>query len=403
MREIFSPRIKKEVLDDLDRTSLRNISVIAFVTFLFESIGMLTSIPNLEKLNKYMLGSVFYCMGVSLCVFIFAHIALEKRLHNHSVITVFSIVASLMYIVWGMMVSYYHYTKGEQILTFFTVIIALMFAVVIKPYIMMLIFMTSFIAYWIVLYRFNECKTINEFNYFTMLIVIVTGSVVLYHNVLNRSIEKNELNAVMEHAQNDLIKQDLELSNAKIKLMQTSMKPHFIFNMLGVIRALIWEDREKAAKSINDFSVYLRSNIDAIESDEQILFSDELLHVKAFVALENTETSNLNVEYNIETESFLIPPLTVEPLVENALIHGFRKKDKDKRIVITTKDTQDSYVVVVADNGTGFDVKNVKERVGIRNVRQRLMYSCRGTLVIESDSSGTTAIITIPKKERGHE
>lgn len=398
IRNLFFPKMTKQISDELDRNSLKNIRVISLVTLVFEVGGMLISIPEYDKMELRVLNSVIYCILVSLFVFLFAHLSLKHELNNHAVVTSFSIIVSLMYVVWGMMVSYLHYIEEEQILTFFTVIIAVMCFVVIKPYIMSLIMTTAFVGFWVIMDRFDHCQQINGFNYFTMLIVLVTGEVLLYANVFKRTREKQELKALMEQIKNDYTKQELELSNTRIKLMQTSMKPHFIFNMLGVIKALIWEDRDKAARSINDFSVYLRSNIDAIESDEMIHFDDELKHIKAFVALEATDHSGLDIDYDIEVDNFFLPPLTVEPIVENAIVHGISKNKADKKITVKTREEDDRFVVTVTDNGPGFDVDNVKERVGIKNVRARLEHKCKGTLQLESDQRGTIATITIPKK-----
>ena len=394
---LFYPRMSESVSEELDRISLKNIRIIAMVTFIFEVVGLLMSWPYFDSMEISVLFSVLYCIVISLLAFLFAYISLKKGLHSHATVTIFSIITSLMFIIWGMMVSYNHYVKEEQILTFFTVVIALTCFAVLKPYIMSLIMAVCFIAFWILMYDYDGCKQINGFNYFTMLIIIVTANVVLYRNVLKRVIEQKELQALMEQIKNDYTKQELELSNARIKLMQSAMKPHFIFNMLGIIRSLIWEDRDKATRSINDFSVYLRSNIDAIESDEAIYFNDELKHIKAFVALEKTDESNLEVEYNIEVDDFVLPPLTVEPLVENALIHGVSKNKGSKKITIATALVDDAYVITVTDNGPGFDVATVKERVGIRNVRERLKHNCGGTLHLESSDKGTIAVITIPK------
>ena len=399
IKELFFPEVIPEVSSDLDRTNLRNIKTIAAVTFIFEFFGLVLTVvlAGLSDIKVY--ASIFYCIGICIIVFAFAHVSIKKQLNNHGLITVTSVVISIVIIIWGMMVSYGHYIEGEQILTFYTVNIALMCFVILKPYIMTLILTGSFVGYYIILYNYNKCDSLNEFNYFTMMIVFITGAVVIYHNVLHRAIEKQEIKMLMEKITDDYTKQELELSNTRIKLMQSAMKPHFIFNMLGMIKSLIWEDKDQAARSINDFSTYLRSNIDAIESNEMIMFSRELDHVKAFVALEKTEDSKLNVEYDISVDNFMLPPLTVEPLVENAIIHGIGKNKKGSKITIKTSVECDNIVVSVIDNGVGFDVENVEERVGIKNVRTRLKYSCNGKLNIQSDDKGTIATIIIPKSK----
>lgn len=155
--------------------------------------------------------------------------------------------------------------------------------------------------------------------------------------------------------------------------MQNQISPHFIFNALGIIKSLIWEDRKKAANSVNDFSVYLRRNIEALKSSEMIMFKKELEHIEAFLAIEKADDSvNLSVEYDIRETDFLIPALTVEPLVENAVIHGVSGYDDGAKIIISSRSDEDDYIVEVSDNGRGFDTEKSTRGVGIETFAQGL-------------------------------
>ena len=109
--------------------------------------------------------------------------------------------------------------------------------------------------------------------------------------------------------------------------------------------------------------------------------------------------------YDIQEENFRVPPLTIEPLFENALLHGIshRKKDGQIRIIADSDDKQ--YIVRVIDNGKGFDTNAPTNGVGIGNISTRLEYFCGGTLTIQSSENGTTATVLIPKarQEAHHE
>jgi len=113
----------------------------------------------------------------------------------------------------------------------------------------------------------------------------------------------------------------------------------------------------------------------------------------------------LNVIYNIQVENFNLPALTMQPIVENAVKHGIGKKEGGGTIIISTKETESDYQVIVQDDGAGFDPeKNAvdgEQHIGINNVRLRLSAQCGGSLEIEGKSgAGTTAVIIIPKERR---
>ena len=320
-------------------------------------------------------------------------------------------VVMILLIAWGMAVSYRHYADSEQIITFYTtVIIATCFPAV-KPYAGISLIMLSFAAYFLILYGCDGAARIQPFNYFTFGVICAAGSVTRYHLTLRHLREKAEsdrLNASLRQDVQDMkyevTKKELELSRTKIRLMQDQISPHFIFNALGIIKSLIWEDPRRAADSVNDFSVYLRRNIEALKSGDMILFHKELEHIEAFLAIEKAdETVDLTVEYDIREADFPIPPLTVEPLVENAVIHGVSGYEHGARLSVSSRREDDCYIIEVRDNGRGFDAVKVTKGVGIDNVRTRLEVQCGGRLEIESSARGTTAVIYIPVRGEADE
>ena len=112
----------------------------------------------------------------------------------------------------------------------------------------------------------------------------------------------------------------------------------------------------------------------------------------------------LNIEYDIEATDFLIPSLTVQPLVENAVKHGVGMKEDGGTVTIATKEFDDRYEVIVSDDGVGFDTakkpNDGRTHIGMENVRNRLKTMCNAVLNIESTvGKGTVSTITIPKKE----
>jgi len=198
-----------------------------------------------------------------------------------------------------------------------------------------------------------------------------------------------------------------KLTESRISIMLSQIQPHFLYNALAVISRLCDKDPAEAKKTIINFSNYLRANMNLLERTEPIPFINELNHTIGFMNLEMAMYGEaLKVIYDIQTEDFKIPALTVQPIVENAVKHGIGKKEGGGTITISTKETESDYQVVIQDDGAGFnpekDTDDGEQHVGIKNVRFRLSAQCGGSLKIESKQGGggTIAVITIPKEWR---
>lgn len=198
--------------------------------------------------------------------------------------------------------------------------------------------------------------------------------------------------------------QEAELATSRISIMLSQIQPHFLYNSLNTIYHLCEKNPAAARKAISDFSDYLRGNLDSLKRVAPIGFEKELEHVKIYLSLEKMRfDEELEIVYDIETTTFLIPALTVQPLVENAVKHGLFKAEKGGTLTISTRETKDSYEVIVTDDGVGYDVNEVEEdgrtHVGIENVRRRLWEMSRATLEIFSEKGcGTRAVIKLPKE-----
>lgn len=202
-----------------------------------------------------------------------------------------------------------------------------------------------------------------------------------------------------------LIKQkEAELAEAKVKILLSQIQPHFLYNTLTVIRRLCEVDVAQAKETITNFSRFLRGNMNALTSNKNIPFLKELEHTKYYLAIENKRFgSRLKVVYHIAAKEFDVPPLSLQPIVENAVRHGIIKKAEGGTVMITTRELKREFQIRVADNGAGFggNRKEAEPGVGISNVKERLSAMCRGTLVINSrPGTGTVAVITIPKEDK---
>lgn len=205
-----------------------------------------------------------------------------------------------------------------------------------------------------------------------------------------------------EHQRSELLESRLMLSQSQTALVLSQIQPHFLYNSLTVIDQLVKTDPALARKAIADFSTYLRCNLGSLKNTGLIPLSEELRHVRAFLALEELRFGDLlRVEYHVGTDDFLVPSLSIQPLVENAVEHGLCNKEDGGTVRVFVSERPNCYLIEVADDGVGFvpgEVKGSGEHVGIANIRARLESLCGGELSISSvPGQGTLASIKIFK------
>ncbi len=196
--------------------------------------------------------------------------------------------------------------------------------------------------------------------------------------------------------------QKLEIAHLKGQI-----RPHFIHNALTSVISISRIDPDRARELLVDFSSYLRGFYD-YEQDELISFPQELELVRAYVALEQARFGDrLQAEYCIETEDFLLPSLILQPLVENAFVHGLREKNTGGTATVYARRMGNARIRVgVRDDGVGFSDKFEQTRrgVGIENINRRLTRFYRTSLVyLVPEGGGCEVYFEIPFKEAKHE
>ena len=203
----------------------------------------------------------------------------------------------------------------------------------------------------------------------------------------------------------NLVENERELMQSQMSLAISQIQPHFLYNTLSTIAELCRKDSAMAEEVTNRFALYLRGNLEHMGDSFPVEFSKELKHVQTYLWIEKIRfQEELQVVYDIQTEDFIIPALTVQPLVENAVKHGMMGSENVCTITIRTKCVERGYQVIIEDDGCGFDPEQVKndgrKHIGIESVRSRLKFMVGGTLTVKSAiGKGTTVIIEIPGKE----
>lgn len=201
-----------------------------------------------------------------------------------------------------------------------------------------------------------------------------------------------------------------ELRKKEKEAVIRQLNPHFIFNLLGAVRITIKTDPEKAYNGIYDFSRYLRAVLRSLESDGNVPFREEVSDVCSFINLERLRFGDrIRFCMDIREEGFMLPPLSVMLLVDNALIHGMRRGERRGTITVRSYRMPSEYIVQVEDDGTGFDAQayddlpgsNGPEAGGLLNARYRVETMVNGQMDIQSFAGvGTVVTLHIPISDR---
>ena len=195
------------------------------------------------------------------------------------------------------------------------------------------------------------------------------------------------------------MRQQREIAHQRSSVMVLQMRPHFIYNTMMGIYYLCDQDPAKAKQVTLDFTSYLRKNFTAIASEEMIPFNDELEHTRAYLAVEQAQfEDSLFVSFDTPHTMFRVPPLTLQPIVENAVKHGMNESCDPIHISVVTRQTDLSSEIIVNDDGPGFKPTDDDEpHIALNNIRQRLELMCGGTLEIAPREGGGTSVkVTIP-------
>ena len=201
-------------------------------------------------------------------------------------------------------------------------------------------------------------------------------------------------------------KMQKELYEAKVSVMVSQIQPHFMYNALSSIAMLCKINPDTAYNATITFSDYLRGNMDSLKQKAPVPFEKELEHLKKYLYIEQLRFGKkLNIEYDIQTTDFVLPQLSIQPLVENAVKHGVGMKKKGGTVTISTEENDDFYMVIISDDGVGFDTEQKKNdgrsHVGMENTRRRLKELCNAEVIITSVvGEGTVATVLLPKEDQ---
>ncbi|MCM1989947.1 ATP-binding protein [Oceanirhabdus seepicola] len=241
--------------------------------------------------------------------------------------------------------------------------------------------------------------------------VIEVGFKVGANDYLFKPVDKAELTARVNTLL-ELKKSVEQAVTSELCFLQAQIKPHFLFNALNTIMSFCRTNPERARELLLDLSNYLRKSFDFNNKEKFVSLENEMSFVKSYLAIEKARFSKrLNIIYDIEPNlNCLMPPLILQPLVENAVRHGIASKRQGGMVKISAKGQNEFVLIKVEDDGIGIDKerlnsilnKTIEGSVGMKNIIKRLdiIYGYGIDIQTEQDK-GTTISLKIPlRKEK---
>lgn len=200
------------------------------------------------------------------------------------------------------------------------------------------------------------------------------------------------------------------------KLLRTQMTPHFIFNALSVLQGMILNKEEKRATTyLSKFSKLLRITLEN-SRDKTVLLSHELTAIENYLALQNLENESyeysISIDESIDEDAIQVPPMLIQPFVENAIEHGFEDQEKIRKIDIQLDRKDEKLTCTILDNGIGFDSNSDKENSSKKSLSTTITaerlemlsknLKSKGSMKIENrnkyNEQGTKVTLVIPYK-----
>ncbi|MGE5703296.1 MAG: ATP-binding protein [Clostridia bacterium] len=207
------------------------------------------------------------------------------------------------------------------------------------------------------------------------------------------------------------------LVQTELDMLRAQIKPHFLFNAINTIIWVSKQDIGQTRQLLRDLSDFLRGSFDFESRASLVPFHSELELTKAYLALEQARFGDrLRVSYQLETTDFALPPLVIQPLVENAIRHGLMNTLDGGEVSITTRNGPGCVEILIADDGTGISQAQIDSihlpdpkvlhasgtGIGLKNTNRRLLKQFGTSLHVKRRENGGTEVkITIPLPAEG--
>jgi LytS/YehU family sensor histidine kinase len=242
---------------------------------------------------------------------------------------------------------------------------------------------------WVAGYRLISWRLLNDSNALAATVLIALVITLIFHFIF--AAKARQLEAEKKAAE------------AQLRLLQGQIEPHFLFNTLANVISLIDHDPAKARQMLESFTDYLRSSLTSLRV-EQATLGSELDLVQNYLGLLKTRMEE-RLQFSIGSDPALselrLPPLLLQPLVENAIHHGLEPKVEGGRVGVSARREGEQLVVTVTDNGLGLNAPPRRKGgagMALANLRERLQaqYGDAASLTLADAQPGTVATLRLP-------
>ena len=262
-------------------------------------------------------------------------------------------------------------------------------------------------VYYFFEYYLDNFRTLDEWKeYLTEF--LGTNAFQLYYQYFTAVFVYYILDYTQKLKEKEKQERELALQNQEMQLslLKSQINPHFLFNTLNSISMLIGSNKEKAREMINRLSQVFRYALDSYD-DQKVSLSEELQFTENYLNIQKVRfEERLSFHQHVDDDclNLMVPPMVLQPIVENSVKHGIGPKDEGGNIDITIKRNEGFVYFVVSDDGLGINAgnnKGIKEQghgVGlvVSDQRLRKMYGEQSRIRLDADDSGFQVKFKIP-------
>ena len=234
---------------------------------------------------------------------------------------------------------------------------------------------------------------------FNLVLAFFFGLLALIYFSIRDKLEKTINKLKEQEIEKERLKQMQKSS--ELEALRSKLDPHFLFNTLNSIASLIRMEPDKAERMVEKLSALFRYTLTSGER-KTVPLEDEIIVIKNYLEIEKIRLeARLNYQIDIDQSlyNWPVPPLLIQPIVENSIIHGIGKKIEGGIIRIEAKETEQGLQIRISDNGDGFDYNDSLSGFGLKSIKDRLniLYKNRARIKIEK-KDGTVTTISLPNE-----
>ncbi|MUK28892.1 sensor histidine kinase [Aliivibrio fischeri] len=247
--------------------------------------------------------------------------------------------------------------------------------------------------------KYEDFATLEALQPIVLLGLIFTAICFYYFHATEKTMLAEQELALSKRKQ---LEQEKALVLSQLSQLQSQIEPHFLFNTLANISALIELDSNKAKLMLEKLTDLLRGSLKT-NRNPLITIEQEIELLNAYLSIQQIRLGD-RLTYEIDNqiiESISLPPLLIQPLVENAITHGIEPSAQGGQLMVQFKQENNQFIVVISDNGIGLEsvLPSKGHGMSLNNIKQRLHDLFDGSAsvrITENKDGGVNAELTIP-------